>query len=416
MLTDKLIFQAMKNVETETVLADPSDGRGRGALKLIVRRGANGVTATWFATWKRAGQRRKKSMGRFPDLGVREARAEFLERWQPAIMAGGELEESTRFVPTVAAMFEGYVADMRSRDCRSADEVQRALVEAAEVLGADALAVDIEPADIAALLGRVHARGAVVQADRLRAYLSAAFAWAIKSEHDYRANAGRSWGVTANPVIRVPRDTTANKPGERALSAAELAQFWRGCSGAGFSLEIGSALLLVVCCGQRILETLRAKGADFDLQAGTWTLPRSTTKGGKEHVVPLPAQALPILAALIARHGDGPLFPAAKSGRKGKPGAYHIAEGSVSRAVSAWVQGSGLPPFTPRDLRRTWKSRTADAGIERFLRDLIQQHAKGGDTGSKFYDRADYLPQMRAAMEKWAAWLAGTLAADVMSQ
>jgi hypothetical protein len=61
-------------------------------------------------------------------------------------------------------------------------------------------------------------------------------------------------------------------------------------------------------------------------------------------------------------------------------------------------------PFQPRDLRRTWKSRAHDAGVDRFTRDLIQQHAKG-DTGSKNYDRADYLPQMRAAMTKWNDWL-----------
>ena len=36
---------------------------------------------------------------------------------------------------------------------------------------------------------------------------------------------------------------------------------------------------------------------------------------------------------------------------------------------------------------------------------MIQQHAKGSDTGSKHYDRADYFKQMREAMDKWNAWL-----------
>lgn len=63
-----------------------------------------------------------------------------------------------------------------------------------------------------------------------------------------------------------------------------------------------------------------------------------------------------------------------------------------------------MPAFTSRDLRRTWKSRAHDAGVDRFTRDLIQQHAKS-DTGSKNYDRADYVPQMREAMAKWSAWL-----------
>lgn len=412
MITEKSIFQAMKSVDSETVLSDGSEGRGKGSLKLVVRRGASGaVSATWFATWKRGGRRRKKALGHFPDLSVREARHEFAENIQPQIEAGGEVGEASSESPTVARLFAGYVADMIARERRSVHEVERALTEAQAFFGADKLAADIEPGDVSALLAKVHARGAKVQADRLRAYLSAAFQWGIKAEHDYRSANRQSWGLEVNPVAKVPRDTTATSQGERNLSAAELATFWKGSAGAGFSLEVGSLLRLVVCCGQRVRETLRAKGADFDLKSGTWTLPRSTTKGGKEHVVPLPEQAIPLLRALVEKHGDGPLFPASTSGRaKSSRSAYHVAEASVSRAVAAWCKDAGFPAFTPRDLRRTWKSRTADAGIERFMRDLIQQHAQAGDTGSRFYDRADYLPQMREAMVKWSAWLGEALA------
>lgn len=67
------------------------------------------------------------------------------------------------------------------------------------------------------------------------------------------------------------------------------------------------------------------------------------------------------------------------------------------------------PAEITRDLRRTWKSRAADAGLDRFTRDLIQQHAKT-DTGSKHYDRADYLPLVTDAMGKWDAWLASAIA------
>lgn len=80
---------------------------------------------------------------------------------------------------------------------------------------------------------------------------------------------------------------------------------------------------------------------------------------------------------------------------------------AIARAVRRYVvaEGADVRDFQARDLRRTWKSRTHDAGIDRFTRDLIQQHAKGSDTGSKHYDRADYFKQMREAMDKWNAWL-----------
>lgn len=114
----------------------------------------------------------------------------------------------------------------------------------------------------------------------------------------------------------------------------------------------------------------------------------------------LTTQAVAILTTLIDLYGDGYLFPA-RAGAKGDI----IGIPSVSRGASRMA---GIKPFTPRDLRRTWKSRAGDAGIDRFTRDLIQQHAQT-DTGSKHYDRFDYLPQMRDAMTKWEAWLADAL-------
>lgn len=44
-----------------------------------------------------------------------------------------------------------------------------------------------------------------------------------------------------------------------------------------------------------------------------------------------------------------------------------------------------------------------------LLTPQIQQHAQTG-TASKHYDRAQYLPKMRKAMDIWEAWLALTLA------
>ena len=84
----------------------------------------------------------------------------------------------------------------------------------------------------------------------------------------------------------------------------------------------------------------------------------------------------------------------------------------INRALGRWQAGLAdddkMEAFQTRDLRRTWKSRAADAGVDRFTRDLIQQHAMG-DTGSKHYDRADYLGQTRAAMAKWNDWLGSVL-------
>ena len=68
-----------------------------------------------------------------------------------------------------------------------------------------------------------------------------------------------------------------------------------------------------------------------------------------------------------------------------------------------------VPPFQTRDLRRSWTSRAGETEMDTSIRDLIQQHAQTG-TASKHYDRAQYLPKMRKAMDIWEAWLDTALA------
>ena len=70
----------------------------------------------------------------------------------------------------------------------------------------------------------------------------------------------------------------------------------------------------------------------------------------------------------------------------------------------------GVIPFaTNRDLRRTWKTLAGKAGISKEIRDRIQNHALQ-DVSSKSYDRWTYMPEKRAAMETWDAFVRALLA------
>jgi len=73
--------------------------------------------------------------------------------------------------------------------------------------------------------------------------------------------------------------------------------------------------------------------------------------------------------------------------------------------IGRFLKDRDMPPFNARDLRRTWKTLAGDAGIPKDMRDRLQNHAQRGDVSSRHYDRYDYLPERRAAMAKWAAYL-----------
>ena len=403
MLTDTKIKRAIREATSETILNDGAAGRGTGSLRLRVRPGPRGTTAIWIGFWKVDGQRSSKTLGRYPDMSLAEAREAYQAEVRQPLTNGRNpnavVAKSER--PTVQALFEAYVAWLREKGARRVDEVERVLLTgkyaAADSLGRDRIASTIEPDDVSALLARSYARGARRQTDICRTYMAAAFSWGLKSTFDYRAVGRRDWGLKSNPVAAVPRDTEANQTRDRNLSADEIRAVWHAAPD-----QTGDVLRLVLATGQRVFEVLRADGAEVDLDARLWRQPADKTKGGKRpHTIPLPRQAVEIFTRLKEHHGDGPLFPA----RTGKEGE-RVGLASVSRGAARLTC---CAKFQPRDLRRTWKSRAHDAGVDRFTRDLIQQHAQG-DTGSKHYDRAEYLPQMREAMDKWEAWLDQVLA------
>jgi len=314
--------------------------------------------------------------------------------------------------PTLEAMFKARVAAMRARGRANAGEVERVLLlakyNAADTLGRNRAPGSITPDEVVRLVSKYFAEGHRGAADKARGYLAATFEWAIKSANDYTVANRQDWGVKTNPAAAVAKDHGAIKVRDRNLDAKQLRVVWEAChdGNGGFTEGVEACLKTMIACGQRVQETLRMCGSEVDLEAAVWRMPAEKTKGKKRpHTIPLPRVIIPTLLALKDQHGDGPLFVARTGSTQATLGAI-----SVSHAVRRWCESEGcpVPAFQPRDLRRTWKSRTHDAGIDRFTRDLIQQHAKQ-DTGSKNYDRADYFAQMREAMDKWDAWLKANL-------
>lgn len=358
---------------------------------------------------------RKMTVCRCSDAPPDKARAMARDIFQA--VAGGsdpaaERKPAAASTITIESMFEARIAAMRVRDRANATEVERVLLRsknnAADSLGRTTAPADVTANDVVKFVSTFYKAGHRGAADKARGYLAAAFAWAIKSANDYTVASRQDWGLTHNPAADVAKDHGAITVRDRNLDAAELRAVWESCHDGqgGFSEGVEACLKVMIACGQRVQETLRMDGSEVDLDAMVWRMPAHKTKGKKRpHTIPLPRVIIPTLLALKAKHGDGPLFVARTGSTQATLGAI-----SVSHAVRRWCESEDckMLAFQPRDLRRTWKSRTHDAGIDRFTRDLIQQHAKQ-DTGSKNYDRADYSAQMRDAMDKWNAWLNGVL-------
>ena len=143
---------------------------------------------------------------------------------------------------------------------------------------------------------------------------------------------------------------------------------------------------------------------DLDLDGGWWELPRDKTKSDRAHRLPLTQFALGILAD--RPRGDPWVFPSVQ----GKP----LRVLALSHAVRHNREHFGIEPFRPHDLRRTQASNLAALDVDRFLIERILNHADHSIGG--VYDRFQYGPQMRRALDKWERKLQAIIGEPVESK
>jgi integrase len=67
-----------------------------------------------------------------------------------------------------------------------------------------------------------------------------------------------------------------------------------------------------------------------------------------------------------------------------------------------------IAAFTPHDLRRTAASFMTKLGVPRLHVEKVLNHSTGDI--AEVYDRHDYLPEKRVALERWAAHLTNVIA------
>lgn len=81
----------------------------------------------------------------------------------------------------------------------------------------------------------------------------------------------------------------------RTLSLMELVVVWAALD--GLSEPFRSFYRLLILLGQRLREVANVPWSEFDLDAGDWLIPAQRAKNKRDHLVPMPEQALTIIEA-----------------------------------------------------------------------------------------------------------------------
>ena len=366
---------------------------------------------TFFLSYTapQTGKRTQVNIDRYPAVSLGDARDKalaFRQKLSLGIDPKDEIkrqkkqEEELATRPTLAVLFDAYIADLEMDGKRSAKEVRRIFNKHISSFIGDAIAAEITTDDILDVLTPIVRRGSPVHADNVRAYLRAAFEFGLHAETTTRWR-GRvpKFALSHNPVAGTKKAVKRKPVGKRALSSDEVAQVWRG---SGISMPSHLALKLLISTGQRVEEVLQANWSEFDLKEGLWAIPAERRKSRHEatepHIVPLTEFHLELLQQVKAAtdHTEW-LFPHKDRQQPRKADALY-------QATYRFCRSNVIEPFAPRDCRRTFKTLAGLIGIDLELRNRLQGHAMT-DVGSVHYDRWSYLPEKRAAIKSWSAWL-----------
>lgn len=264
---------------------------------------------------------------------------------------------------------------------------------------------DIRPDHILDILNPIWERGAKVQAERMRSFLSAAFNHGLRAENAVGRSNAKSYNLENNPATVVAVEKVS-APATRALSDAELRQLWETIeSTEGVGPVMALLFKFVIATGgQRILNVCQTTWDDYDLEAGTVRLIHRKGRGGqtmsRPHLVPLSPRAVAILERVREINGCHP-WPWTTTGKQ------HIVVSSPRHAIADWLQsehavidGKQTPSFSPRDLRRTCAQLMQKHGVSDQLSDLLQAHGQTGVANLHYRNNPEAaLPEKQRAIE-----------------
>jgi len=257
--------------------------------------------------------------------------------------------------------------------------------------------------DVTHLVDEIKDRGALYQAHNVLGHAKTFFNWAIERG---------IYGIEVSPCDRIKpsRLIGPKSPRQRVLSDIEIAAFWRATR--RMQYPIGPLFQMMLLCGQRKSEVAEAQWREFDLRNQLWTVPSERFKSDAVHTVPLSDDAL-VLLKTLPRWKAGDFLFSSNGGVKPVNGfskAKARLDARMLLTLKALARKRGddprnvlLQPFVLHDLRRTMRTRLSALRIVDEVAEMVIGHGRKGI--QRVYDQHQYLPEMREALDRWAALL-----------
>ena len=339
------------------------------------------------------------TLGEYPAVKLAEARRKRQElREQIAkgldprqVAKQREQAEQTRQASTLEAMTYEWLQDRRDAGKvteKTLYRTQRVLeMHVFPVLGKIPVS-EITPRNVLDLLKSIGA-GSTVNMNNAKNAISRVFSHAISMG---RAERNPVSDINTNDVL--PSHTTKH---HTAFTLDELPKFLRAVEKDNASLQVKSAMRLMLLLFMRRNELINAEWSHIDLKAGLWTIPAGNTKKDREQAYPLPRQAVATLKELFIYTGaDRYVF---NTGRHGKD--LPLGQNALNALIDRCGYNRKMTVHGFRALATSWLD---EQGYSRQAIERQLSHLEQGQT-NQAYHRADYMEERREMLQAWADYL-----------
>ena len=366
-----------------------------GGLLLIVKPSGGKL---WRLKYRHQGKEQALSLGRYPDVGLKDARAS-RDKARKLIASGknpafekkrAAVAASIGATNTFSAVAEELIA---KRELEGLKEVTTGkarwlLSLLAADIGSRPIA-EIEAFELLSALKKVEASGRLETGKRLLAFAGRVFRYAVATTRAKRNVAADLRGALVAPKV---------KHHAAIIEPVAVGAMLRAIDGFDGQPVTIWALRLAPHVFVRPGELRQAEWTEIDLEAAVWRIPASRMKMKREHVVPLSKQAAAILTQARSLTGDGNfVFPGQRTPNR------PMSENTLNAALRRL--GYGKDEMTSHGFRSTASTLLNESG--KWSADAIERALAHGDSDGvrgAYHRGAHWAERLRMA-QWWSDYL-----------
>ncbi len=354
-----------------------SDGRG-----LLLEIHPNGAKY-WICRVKVNGKEKRKHIGSYPALGLKEARIKAAE--ERVRLFNPELKKEKFIFGEIAAEWlEKRMNDKKASYLRTVNlRLNRYILPELKNMPVN----EITSGTVLNLCRKIEARGTLETAARVKVLIGQIFRYAIATD---RAENDPTAGLKGALKTRNSKHmATLTKPSDIALLMKNINAYPHAV--------VRCALKFSALTFCRPGEIRHAEWNEIDFENREWRIPAEKMKMKRVHIVPLATQAIEVLIFLRDLTGKGRwLFPSARM--DGRP----MSENTVRVALRS--MGYSNEQMTAHGFRGMASTRLNEMG---WPPDVIERQLAHAERNSvrAAYNHAEYLPERQKMMQFWADYL-----------